>query len=141
MDSHSRRHLARSVFEGITFCHRQHFERLMATRTAAPEIIRLAGGAARAKVWAQMFADVMKTPVQTLEANETGALGIAIAAAAAVGVYPSLEEAIRNMTVFSDPILPDPEASAIYDRKYRLYCRIVESLDGIWDEMQELAEA
>ena len=138
--SHGRAHLARSIFEGITFCHKYHYERLMATRSEAPEVIRLAGGAARAKVWAQMFADVMNTPVQTLEANETGALGCAIAVAAATGTYPSLDEAIKNMTVFSEPILPDPEAVAVYEKKYRLYKKALESLDGLWDDMQALVE-
>ena len=45
---------------------------------------------------AQMFADVMNTPVQTLEADETGALGCAIAVAAATGAYKSLDEAIEK---------------------------------------------
>ena len=138
--SHGRAHLARSIFEGITFCHKYHYERLMATRSEAPEVIRLAGGAARAKVWAQMFADVMNTPVQTLEANETGALGCAIAVAAATGAYPSLDEAIKNMTVFSEPILPDPKAVAVYEKKYQLYKKALESLDGLWDDMQALVE-
>ncbi|MBQ7535184.1 MAG: carbohydrate kinase [Stomatobaculum sp.] len=138
--SHTRAHLVRSIFEGITFCHRYHYERLMATRNEAPEVIRLAGGAARAKVWAQMFADVMNTPVQTLEANETGALGCAIAVAAATGAYPSLDEAIAGMTVFSEPIIPDPAAVPVYEKKYQLYKKALESLDGLWDDMQALVE-
>ena len=139
--NHRREHLARSIFEGITFCHRYHYERLMTTRTEAPEVIRLAGGAARAEVWAQMFADVMRTPVQTLKANETGALGIAIACAAATGTYSSLDDAIANMTVFSEPILPDPAAAAVYEKKYQLYKKALESLDGLWDQMQALVES
>lgn len=138
--NHTREHLARSIFEGITFCHRYHFEKLMATRQEPPKVIRLAGGAARAKVWAQMFADVMKIPVETVRANETGALGCAIAAAVAAGEYATLDEAIRNMTVIEEAIMPDPEAGAVYDEKYHLYCRIIESLDGVWDEMQALIE-
>ena len=85
--NHSRKHLARSVYEGIAFCHRMHLERLLKSRSDRPSCIRLAGGAARSTVWAQMFADVMKLPVETVEANETGALGCAIAAAVATGEY------------------------------------------------------
>ena len=138
--SHTRAHLARSIFEGITFCHRYHYERLMNTRAEAPEVIRLAGGAARAKVWAQMFADVMNTPVQTLEADETGALGCAIAVAAATGAYKSLDEAIEKMTVFSEVMQPDPEAVKVYEKKYQLYKKALVSLDGLWDDMQALVE-
>ena len=64
--AHTREHIARAIFEGVTFCHRYHYERLMKTGRPVPSVIRLAGGAARARVWAQMFADVMQVPVQTL---------------------------------------------------------------------------
>lgn len=138
--SHTRKDLARSIFEGITFCHRYHYEKLMATRESAPKAIRLSGGAAKAKVWTQMFADVMKTPVQTVEIDEAGALGCAIAAAYATGEYASLDEAVRNMTKISEPVMPDPSKADIYDKKYHLYVRAIESLDGLWDEMQELVE-
>ena len=96
--------------------------------------------AARAKVWAQMFADVMNTPVQTLEANETGALGCAIAVAAATGAYKSLNEAIEKRTVFSEVLKPDPEAAKVYEKKYQLYKKALASLDGLWDDMQALVE-
>ena len=138
--SHTRAHLARSVFEGITFCHRAHFDRLMATRQTQPQVIRLAGGAARAAVWAQMFADVMQVPVETVQANETGALGVSIAAAVASGVYPTLDEAIANMTSISGRYEPDPEAAKIYERKYALYKKTIDCLDGLWDEMQAFIE-
>lgn len=136
--SHTRKHLARSVFEGITFCHRMHYERLLATREAPPAVIRLAGGAAHADVWAQMFADVMKVPVETVEAEETGALGVVIGAAVASGTYATLDEAIANMTVISGRYEPNPAVTEIYDKKYALYCKTIDSLDGLWDEMQEL---
>ena len=139
--SHTRACLARSVFEGITFCHRMHYERLMATRETPPAVIRLAGGAAQAPVWAQMFADVMKVPVETVAAKETGALGVSIAAAVAGGVYATLDEAIANMTVISGRYEPNQAASAAYDRKYALYCKTISCLDGLWDEMQTYIES
>ncbi len=43
---HTRKHLLRSVYEGVTFCHRYHLERLLRTRKDEPKSIRLAGGAA-----------------------------------------------------------------------------------------------
>ena len=139
--SHTREHLARSIFEGITFCHRYHYERLLATREEPPKVIRLAGGAARAEVWAQMFADIMKCPVETVEASETGALGCAIAAAVATGEYASLDEAVANMTVISKPYLPNPDVTGIYDEKYGLYVKTIACLDGLWDDMQKVVDS
>ena len=83
--SHSRREMARAVYEGITFSHRYHLDRLMRSRPDRSGTIRLAGGAARSKVWTQMFADVMDMPVETVSAEETGALGCCVAGAAALG--------------------------------------------------------
>ena len=138
--SHKRKHIVRSVFEGITFSHRYHLEKLLATREEPPKAIRLSGGAAKAKVWVQMFADVMQLPVETLSADENGALGCAIAAAKATGEYKDLSDAVRHMSRISDAVMPNAALKDIYDRKYRLYLRAIESLDPFWDEMQSLIE-
>ncbi len=138
--SHTRAHLVRSVYEGIVYCHRYHLEKLLATRQAPPECIRLAGGAARSKVWTQMFADILGLPVETVSANETGALGCAIAAAAATGAYASLETAGRAMCPVGVRAEPDMKAHAAYDRRYALYRRIIECLDPLWDDMRKCVE-
>ena len=139
--NHTRRHLLRSVYEGVAFCHRYHTEKLLATRDTPPECIRLAGGAARSAVWTQMFADILHLPVQTVAANETGALGCAIASAVAVGEYPDLSAAARAMCRISEPVQPREEYRAVYDRKYALYCRTIECLDALWPEMQAVVDA
>ena len=138
--SHSRKHMARAVYEGIAFCHRYHLEKLLATRDDPPRAIRLSGGAARSAVWTQMFADIMQLPVETVAAEEAGARGCAIAAASAVGEYPSLDAAIQGMTRICPAVMPNRVLAAIYDRKYRLYLRTIQCLDGLWDEMQALVE-
>ena len=46
-------------YEGVAFSHRYHLERLLRTKRGPVRSIRLAGGAARSPVWAQMFADVI----------------------------------------------------------------------------------
>ena len=138
--NHTRRHLLRSVYEGIVFCHRYHLEKLLATRTEAPVSIRLAGGAARSAVWTQMFADILQLPVQTVSANETGALGCAIASAVAVGDYPDLSAAAAAMSRIAEPVYPNPAYREIYNRKYALYCKTIDALDPLWDDMQALIE-
>lgn len=138
--SHTRRHMARAVYEGIAFCHRVHYERLLASREDAPCAIRLSGGAARSRVWAQMFADVMQAPVETVVADEAGALGCAIAGAVATGAYASLDDAVRNMVEVGDRFEPNARLRDVYDRKYRLYQRTVDCLDGLWTQMEELAQ-
>ncbi|NLD58394.1 MAG: carbohydrate kinase [Clostridiales bacterium] len=138
--NHTRKHLARSVYEGIAFSHRHHLEKLLATRENRPECIRLAGGAAHSAVWTRMFADIMGIPVETVDVNETGALGSAIAAAAAVGAYASLEEAAKNMCPIGERVCPDMRMHKVYSEKYALYQKTIQCLDGLWADMQKLIE-
>lgn len=138
--NHTRKHLARSVYEGITFSHRHHLEKLLGTRQSMPECIRLAGGAAHSAVWTQMFADVMGIAVETVDVNETGALGCAIAAATAVGAYESLEDAAKNMCPIGARVEPDMEMHAVYSQKYALYEKTIAALDGLWTDMQACIE-
>lgn len=138
--NHTRAHLARSIYEGIVFCHKFHLDRLLATRSAEPECIRLAGGAVKSKVWTQMFADILGYPVETVAVNETGALGCAIAAATACGDYASLKEAAGHMCPMGARVEPNPATKKAYAARYGLYKRAIECLDGLWDEMQKVIE-
>lgn len=138
--NHTRRHLARSVYEGIAFCHRHHIDQLMRSRAEPPVSVRMAGGAANSRVWVQMFADILQLPVETVTVNETGALGCAIAVAAAVGDYPSLNAAVSAMCRAAPAVYPDASKAEIYGRKYALYQKTIACLDALWGDMQQLIE-
>lgn len=133
---HTRKHLVRSLYEGVAFSHRYHLEKLLKTRTEPPKSIRLAGGAARSAVWTQMFADVMKLPVECVDVEETGTFGCAVLGTIATGVYPDAETAVGKMGRIAPAVQPNPAATVIYDEKYALYCKTIEALDGLWDSMQ-----
>ena len=62
-----------AAFMRIAFSHRQHYDKLEKCMEREPKSIRLAG---RRPVpgWTQIFADVMKCPVETVAVRETGAL-------------------------------------------------------------------
>ena len=138
--SHTRAHLMRSVYEGIVYCHKYHLDKLLATREKAPDCIRLAGGAARSKVWTQMFADILGLPVEVVNVNETGALGCAIAAATAVSDNGTIEAIARRMCPVGARVEPNPDVASSYERRYALYRRIIDCLDPIWDDMQACIE-
>ena len=133
--SHTRKHLVRAVYEGVTYSHRVHFDDLIAARGAGDGRIRLTGGAARSTVWAQMFADVMGMPVDVADSDETGVLGCCIAVAAALGHYSSLAAAAGNMTRVSCSFKPCLEAHDAYERKYQLFRRMADRLRPLWAEI------
>ena len=139
--NHTRAHLLRGVYEGIAFCHRYHAEKLKIARETPFRAVRLAGGAAKSKEWVQIFADVLQLPVESVEADETGALGCAVGVATAIGDAPSIEAAVETMCRIAPAVQPNPARKEVYDRKYALYCKAVESLDGFWGDMQAFIES
>ena len=136
--NHTRAHILRAVYEGVCFSHKYHLDKLLKTRQDLPKAIRLSGGVTKSPVWTQMFADVMELPVETVSAKEAGALGCAMCAAVAAGDHPSIESAVQAMTRVTDRVLPDPSAARSYRNKYELYRKTIESLDGIWDDVQRM---
>lgn len=135
---HTRAHLARSIYEGIAFSHRYHFEKLLATRNRPVKEIRLAGGVAHSKIWTQMFADILQYPIEVVDVSETGTLGCAMAAAVATGAYNNLEEAAKNMVRLAYRVEPTLNYKGIYDKKYALYKQVIAALDGVWDTIHKL---
>ncbi len=133
--SHTRADMIRAVFEGIVFCHMVHIEKLLQNREET-RAIRLAGGAAKSSVWAQMFADISDLPVETIETEELGALGCAMAASVAEGEYDSLNAAALEMVKIRKKIQPDKSRTEVYSRKYTIYRKISDSLDGLWKGME-----
>jgi len=131
---HTRAHVVRSIYEGIVFGHNTHLQRLLNFREP-PEVIRFTGGAARSKVWVQMFADCFQIPVQIPAGTQLGALGAAIAASVACGCYSSYAEAVHAMTSIARRHDPDPDKKEIYAAKYERYKKVLASLSPIWKDL------
>lgn len=136
--NHTKKHLLRSVYEGITFCHKMHVEKLLEGRQTPPRAIRLAGGAAHSTVWTQMFSDILQIPVETVSANETGALGCAIAVSVAIQENRDIKEAVDRMCKVTNYVTPNMEFKEIYQRKYSLYKKTIDCLDSMWDDMKDM---
>ncbi len=138
--NHTRAHITRSVYEGIAFCHRYHLERLLKSRTEPVDCIRLAGGVAHSPVWVQMFADICGIAVQTADVGETGAMGCAITAAVAVGDYEDYHAGAKGMVKLGKRVEPRAEWVPVYNEKYKLYCNVINALDGAWDGIQNFID-
>ena len=138
-DFHDRRHMLRAVYEGIVFSHLTHVKRLLANREA-PEAIRLAGGAANSDVWVQIFADALQIPIETVECEEQGIMGAAMAAGIGAGVYESYEAAAARLVHVSKKVMPRPEYADVYGRKYQMYRKVIDALSGVWESLNNGGE-
>ncbi|WEX08643.1 FGGY-family carbohydrate kinase [Chelativorans sp. AA-79] len=117
--------MLRSIFESVVFQHRLHAESAANhAGLSLPDTIRLAGGAARSNVWAQIFADICQRTVETTRALEVGALGAAICAAVASGAFADLKQATRAMTGVARRYVPDRGLGAFYNDRLEEFQRL-----------------
>ena len=91
--------------------------------------IVMTGGISRKSPFVmQMFADVLGQPVKVASCEQTCALGGAIFAAVASGVYPDIPTAMEHMASGIDRVYnPDAAATEVYAKLYSKYCLLAAS--------------
>ncbi|QDY41941.1 FGGY-family carbohydrate kinase [Candidatus Pantoea soli] len=131
---HTRADMLFALFEGVTFAHRAHIDRLRAAGLAFRQA-NLSGGATRSSVWPQMFADVLNIPIRVAGCKETGALGAALCAGVGAGVWPNLTTAVQHAVPLSAAALqPRPDRVAFHDARYRRFKKLELAMRDIWSE-------
>jgi xylulokinase len=116
---HSGGDLARSVLEGVAFAIREHLE-TMSEAGAPVHEIHVSGGGALSSLWNQIKADVTGVPVASVASDAT-ALGVAVVAGTAVGLYPSLEAAVRQCSHLSARYEPETAFTTMYAERYHRF--------------------
>lgn len=117
---HTRRDLLRAVMEGVMYSQRQNLD-ILRGMGVTPRSMLACGGGARSPFWRQMMADVFGMPVMTVQNAESPALGAAILAGVAAGVFADVPGACAALVRQGEPVMPDQERSAAYEPFYRLY--------------------
>ncbi len=89
------------------------------------EEFTVAGGLVRNAFLMQVYADVLRRPLNVLDAAQGPALGSAIHAAVAAGAYPDVHAASAAMGKVQRHVYrPDPERAARYDLLFAEYQRL-----------------
>jgi len=120
-------HLLRALYEGVAFAHRAHLD-ILAKAGLERERAVLSGGAANSPPWCGIFADVLGRRVETGDATQAGALGIAVAIAVGTGAYSTLGEAAGAMLRLRRCYEPDPGRVAALDEAYSRFSRLAATL-------------
>ncbi len=115
-----------AVMEGIVFAHRAHISRLL-PRGSRPRRATLVGGVARNPAWCQLFADGLGCPVDVPLGQEHGALGAALCAGVAHGLWPSLREAQAALVPAARRYRPAPGRARELSDRYRIHRQLVSS--------------
>jgi xylulokinase len=127
LNTTSKSDLYRAVIEGLNFQFLhilQTMERSMNTRF---ERIVASGGATRNAFWLQNKADIAGMAVEVSEVEDTSPLGAALLAGVALGVWPSLDEAVERVKGSTRVFHPNPSHHA----RYRPLSEIYQSLAPI----------
>lgn len=135
--THDKRHMLRAIYEGVVFSHKMHIEKLL-RYVKMPSCIRIAGGAARSTVWMQMFADILNTDIAVSCATELGAMGVAMNAGIAAGVFTSMAEATQKWCQVKRVYHPNQDKVRYYQQKYRAFRATVEAMKEVWTQIDEL---
>ena len=123
----------RAILEGIVFNHRTHVDALR--RRVPLRRARLAGGSARSGRVAQLFADTLGMPVETVDAEEVSALGAALCAGVACGLYPDLASAVAASITVTQGWQPDGGTTAALDARFARYRETIEAMTPIWNRL------
>jgi len=108
------------VLEGICMEHRRHVERLeVVIGKRLP--VRLSGGATKSPQWCQLFADVLRRPVEVSPVAELGSLAVAAMAATAVGRFSSVQAAVSALGKEWRTFEPDESRADLVEARWALY--------------------
>ena len=91
--THDRRHLTRSVLEGVAFGLRDGLDLMTAAGMPSPSTIRASGGGIASPVWRQILADVLEAEIATVATTEGAAYGAAVLAAVGAGWFERVADA------------------------------------------------
>ena len=114
---HTRAHLARAVFEGVTYGLNDSMEILRSLKVPVKRIVATGGGA-KSPFWLQMMADVFGTDVETVKGSEGPAFGAAVLALAGCGAYRDTVSAARALVKKSGRRTPSSKAHKAYRAWY-----------------------
>jgi xylulokinase len=116
--AHTRAHVYRAILEAVAYGFRHHLD-VLKERGHIPRRALISDGGARSPLWRQIVADVLGMPVTWCDHSSGGALGAALVAGVATGVWGW--EMARTVAHPRGVAEPQPAAAAAYDAGYAAY--------------------
>jgi L-ribulokinase len=114
--------LFRAIVESTCFGARAIVDRFILEGVQVKGLIGLGGVARKSPFIMQMMADVMDMPIRIHSSEQTCALGAAMFAATAAGIYPKVERAMAAMGQgFELSYFPDPSRVTLFAHRFRRY--------------------
>ena len=133
---HTKKDMLRAVMEGVAYSLRDCMEICREMNINVSDMMACGGGGS-SPLWRQMLADLYACPVKTSASKEGPALGVAILAMVAAGIYASVPEACEVICGVDKVQEPITENVPVYEKFFRLYDKVY---PAVKEQMKELAE-
>jgi L-ribulokinase len=115
----------KALVEATCFGARRIVDRFREEGIPVKGLIGLGGVARKSPFIMQMMADVMNMPIRIHKSEQTCALGAAMFAATAAGIYPKVEDAMQAMGQgFDMEYSPHEAKHAVLEKRYQQYIRL-----------------
>ncbi|MCO6477726.1 MAG: ribulokinase [Phaeodactylibacter sp.] len=112
----------RALVEATCFGAKKIVDRFQEEGVPIKGVIGLGGVAKKSPFVMQTMADVLNQPIKIARSEQTCALGAAMFAATAAGIYDDVSDAMGKMgSGFDAEYHPNPERAAIYEKIYQDY--------------------
>jgi len=112
----------KALVEATCFGAREIVDRFREEGIPVKGLIGLGGVAKKSPFIMQMMSDIMNMPIRIHKSEQTCALGAAMFAATAAGIYSKVEDAMNAMGQgFDKEYYPDQAKNAVYEKRYQKY--------------------
>lgn len=118
-------HIFKALVESTCFGAKVIVERFIQEGVPVKGLIGLGGVAKKSPYIMQVMADVMNMPIRIHKTEQTCAIGAAMFAATAAGIYRKVEDAMHAMGQgFEKEYKPNPFNKTVYEKRYRQYIEL-----------------
>jgi xylulokinase len=111
---HTRGDLSRAIAEAVAYQYPATIE-IVEHAGHSVDAITISDGEARSALWNQIKADVMNRPLRVAAVPEAPAVGAAILAGMAAGVFATADAGVGALTRPAEVFTPDPAAHRVYE--------------------------
>jgi L-ribulokinase len=118
-------HIFKALVEATAFGSKAIVERFNTEGVKIERVVAIGGVAKKSPFVMQTLANVLQMPIKVVKSEQACALGAAMCAATAAGIYPTLEAAqVAMSSGFDAEYLPDKTTASVYGKLYEKYCRM-----------------
>lgn len=139
--THKREHFYRAVLESIAYDQYLAFQSLQTAHPEADvEAITVYGGGSKSALWNQIKADVMGLPYVSLSREDLSALGAAILAGYAVGIYDDMAATAERFMQYTGRFEPDKKTHHYYQQCAEFYGQLLAQVEPVYNDLAVLSE-